>query len=59
MGERGLQGPAGTDGVTRYFHLKFADDANGLNMRENPAGDWLGTYIDEIAEDSIDPNDYV
>ena len=59
MGEQGLQGPAGADGVTRYFHLKFADDANGLNMRESPAGDWLGTYIDEIAEDSIDPNDYV
>ena len=54
-----MQGPAGTDGVTRYFHLKFADDANGLNMRESPAGDWLGTYIDEIAEDSINPNDYV
>ena len=59
MGERGLQGPAGADGVTRYFHLKFADDANGLNMRESPAGDWLGTYIDENAVDSNDPNDYV
>lgn len=57
QGEQGLPGEDGINGQTSYFHVKFADDANGTNMNDI-GGDYIGTYVDFIADDSNDPNDY-
>lgn len=57
QGEQGLPGEDGVNGQTSYFHVKFADDANGTNMND-VGGDYIGTYVDFIPDDSNDPNDY-
>lgn len=56
-GEQGVPGEKGADGLTSYFHIKFADDANGTNMNES-GGDYIGTYVDFTQADSTDPKKY-
>lgn len=56
-GEQGVAGEKGADGLTSYFHIKFADDANGTNMNES-GGDYIGTYVDFTQADSTDPKKY-
>lgn len=57
QGEQGIQGPKGDDGKPSYFHVKYADDANGTNMNE-VGGDYIGTYTDDVEADSTDPTKY-
>lgn len=53
-GKDGINGAAGTDS---YFHVKFADDEFGTNMNET-SGEYIGTYVDNIKEDSDDTTKY-
>ncbi len=56
-GIQGIQGPKGEDGKPSYFHVKFADDDKGTNMND-VSGDYIGTYVDDIEQDSTNYNDY-
>ena len=56
-GEQGIPGQDGVNGQTSYFHVKYADDANGSNMNES-GGDYIGTYVDFNQADSTDPKKY-
>ena len=57
QGEQGIAGEDGADGRTSYFHVKYADDATGKNMNET-GGDYIGTYVDFLPDDSNDPSKY-
>ena len=56
-GEQGIQGEKGDNGQSSYFHIKYADDANGTNMNET-GGDYIGTYVDFTLQDSTDSKKY-
>ena len=58
-GEQGIQGPAGQDGRTTYFHVKYSPVANptASQMTETPS-DYIGTYVDYNPVDSSDPSAY-
>ena len=56
-GEQGIPGENGKDGQTSYFHIKYANDANGGGMNET-GGDYIGTYVDFTQADSADPKKY-
>ena len=58
-GEQGIQGPAGQDGRTTYFHVKYSPVANPTDeqMTETPS-DYIGTYVDYNPVDSLVPSDY-
>lgn len=56
-GEQGIPGENGKDGQTSYFHIKYANDANGGGMNES-GGDYIGTYVDFTQADSTDPKKY-
>lgn len=57
----GVPGPAGEDGKTYYTWIRYADDANGNGISDNPSGkDYIGiAYNQEIPTESNNPNDYV
>lgn len=56
-GEQGVPGPAGEDGRTTYFHVKYSANSNGTPMSEVP-NLYIGTYVDFTEMDSDDPSDY-
>ena len=56
-GEQGVPGPAGEDGRTTYFHVKYSANSNGTPMSEVP-NLYIGTYVDFTETDSDDPSDY-
>mgnify|MGYP001565662499 CR=1 FL=1 len=49
-GPRGITGPDGQKGdagVSSYFHIAYADTANGGGFSQSPTGkDYIGTYVD-------------
>ena len=60
MGKDGVPGPAGADGRTSYFHVKYSSKENpetAEDMTETPAA-YIGTYVDFTQEDSNDPSVY-
>lgn len=66
MGQTGLQGiqgekgENGIDGVSNYFHIRYSSKENPQtesDMSETP-NDYIGTYVDEVKEDSKNPADY-
>lgn len=59
-GEQGPPGPKGDDGKTTYTWRKYADDANGTNMSDNPEGkQYLGmAFNKESPIASMNPQDY-
>ena len=57
QGTQGIQGPPGSDGLTTYFHVKYANDISGSGMNET-GGDYIGTYVDTTQADSSNPDDY-
>lgn len=59
-GEQGPKGPKGDDGKTTYTWRKYADDANGTNMSDNPEGkQYLGmAFNKETPIASMNPQDY-
>lgn len=56
-GEQGIRGPAGADGRTSYFHVKYSANSNGNPMSETP-NTYIGTYVDFTETDSTDYRDY-
>lgn len=56
----GVPGPPGEDGQTTYTWLKYADDAKGTNMTDDPTGKfYIGLATNKTtATESNDPKDY-
>ena len=61
VGDDGLPGKPGSDGVSLYTWIKFADDINGNGMSDNPEGkSYMGmAYNKSEQKESNNPNDYV
>ena len=60
QGIQGIPGVPGADGMNSYFHIKYSPIANPINpsdMTEEP-NTYIGTYVDNIEEDSNDPRRY-
>ena len=60
-GQDGIQGPKGADGRTSYFHVAYADSADGRTgfvTSSNGSKRYMGTYTDFEQADSHDPNRY-
>lgn len=60
QGSQGIPGTDGADGVSLYTWLKYADDANGTGMSDDPAGKtYMGlAYNQTSSTESTDPDDY-
>lgn len=48
-----------TDGVSSYLHIKYSDDGSTFTGNNGEVlGNYIGTYVDTTAEDSINFDDY-
>ena len=59
-GDQGVPGVNGANGKTSYFHIKYSNVENPTSasqMSENPST-YIGTYVDFVADDSVDPKKY-
>lgn len=56
----GIPGEPGEDGKTLYTWVRYADDANGTGISDDPTGkDYIGlAYNKETPEESDNPDDY-
>ena len=58
-GKDGIQGPKGNDGLPTYFHIKYAPVPSPTSAQLSETPDvYIGTYVDNIASDSDDPQKY-
>ena len=57
QGPEGIPGPAGADGKTSYFHIRYSENSDGNPMSTTP-NTYIGTYVDFTQADSTDPSDY-
>ena len=59
-GPQGVPGPAGKDGSTLYTWIKYADDASGKGMTDNPSGKkYIGlAYNKTVSTESSVASDY-
>jgi phage minor structural protein len=59
-GDQGVPGPPGENGQPTYTWIKYGDDANGLNMSDNPSGKlYMGVASNKTTEtEGNDPTDY-
>lgn len=59
-GKQGVPGEPGEDGTTTYTWIKYADDATGKNMSDNPEGkEYIGmTYNKTTQTESSNASDY-
>ncbi|MBP3951122.1 phage tail spike protein [Bacillus suaedae] len=60
-GAQGIQGPAGTDGRTPYFHTAWATNStgtSGFSTTVSSGKTHIGTYTDFNSADSTDPTKY-
>ena len=60
-GPQGVPGPAGADGKTLYTWIRYADNAQGGGISNNPTGkEYIGfAYNKETATESNTPSDYI
>lgn len=60
-GPQGVPGPAGADGKTLYTWIRYADDADGGGISNDPTGKaYIGfAYNKETATESNTPSDYI
>ena len=59
VGEQGIVGEPGKNGLTSFFHVRYADVPNPTaNQLRKDTGKYIGTYVDYILEDSTDPTKY-
>lgn len=59
VGEQGIAGEPGKNGLTSFFHVRYADVPNPTaNQLRKDTGKYIGTYVDYILEDSTDPTKY-
>lgn len=61
-GAQGIPGKAGADGKTPYFHIAYANSAdgkNGFDVVVSAGKQYIGQYTDyDTPDDSIDPTKY-
>lgn len=60
-GARGIQGPAGADGKTPYWHVAYSNSADGtvdFSVSDSANKRYIGQYTDYDAIDSSDPRKY-
>lgn len=59
VGDQGIAGEPGKDGLTSFFHVRYADVPNPTaNQMRKDTGKYIGTYTDYTLEDSTDPTKY-
>lgn len=59
VGEQGIAGEPGKNGLTSFFHVRYADVPNPTaNQLRKDTGKYIGTYVDYILEDSTDQTKY-
>lgn len=59
VGEQGIAGEPGKNGLTSFFYVRYADVPNPTaNQLRKDTGKYIGTYVDYILEDSTDPTKY-
>ena len=60
-GPQGVPGPAGADGKTLYTWIRYADDADGGGISNDPTGKaYIGfAYNKETSTESNTPSDYI
>lgn len=59
VGDQGIAGEPGKDGLTSFFHVRYADVPNPTaNQMRKDTGKYIGTYVDYTLEDSADPTKY-
>lgn len=55
-----IQGPPGATGTSSYVFLRYATDANGANMSENPSGKtYIGFYTSSVNNAPTDARLYI
>lgn len=60
-GDQGVQGPKGADGKTPYFHIAYANSADGktgFSVDNSVDKLYIGQYTDYTPDDSTDPTKY-
>lgn len=60
-GNQGAQGPKGADGKTPYFHIAYANSADGrtgFSVDDSVNKLYIGQYTDYTPDDSTDPARY-
>lgn len=60
-GSQGIPGKPGEDGRTPYFHIAYANSADGhtgFSVTESDGKSYIGQYTDYTAADSDNPDDY-
>lgn len=60
-GDQGAQGPKGADGKTPYFHIAYANSADGrtgFSVDDSVNKLYIGQYTDYTPNDSTDPTRY-
>lgn len=61
QGPQGLPGEDGEDGKTSYFHVAYANSADGktdFSVSDSTDKSYIGQYTDYIQDDSTDPTKY-
>ena len=59
QGRDGKDGVNGTNGISSYFHVKYSPVANPTREQmSEEVNTYIGTYVDNIEEDSTDPESY-
>ena len=60
QGPQGVAGPKGSDGKTYYTWIRYADDAQGGGISNDPTGkEYVGfSYNQASSNESNDPTDY-
>lgn len=59
VGDQGIAGEPGKDGLTSFFHVRYADVPNPIaNQMRKDTGKYIGTYTDYTLEDNTDPTKY-
>ena len=59
VGEQGIAGEPGKNGLTSFFHVRYADVPNPTaNQLRKDTGKYIGTYVDFTQTDSNDPKKY-
>ncbi|WP_281504001.1 collagen-like protein [Streptococcus uberis] len=60
-GAQGIQGPAGADGKTPYWHTAYANSSDGktdFSLTDSTNKRFIGQYTDYTQADSTDPTKY-
>lgn len=61
QGPQGIQGVKGKDGTSSYFHIAYANSADGktsFSVSDPSNRAYIGTYVDNAPNDSTDPTKY-